>query len=169
MPPERLTAEELKSFTEAVQDQEGERKLLLRTLLNTGPRLHEVINLRVEDVSIEEGHLTIRNPLCSGSRQVPLADTLLTKLRDHIAERDSGFLFGGFEGGRITEDQVCRLVRRTAHRAGIKRRVSVHEIRESVADLLLNQPQMPFEQIAAFLGIVGTETTPVPMVRFLES
>lgn len=167
MPPERLTVEELQAFTEAARNEEGARKLLLLTILGAGPRLDEVVNLLAEDVSLAHGHLNIRHPLSDVSRQVPLPEPLLTKLGDHIKGRGSEYLFGGLDGGRITADQVCWLVRQTAEEAGIERRVSVHEIRRSVVDQLLKRDGVTNGEIGAFLGVVGTETISVPKARWL--
>jgi integrase/recombinase XerD len=165
---ERLTVEELKAFTKAARGEEDERELLLRTLVRTGPRLYEVINLRVEDVSLAEGHLTFRNPNSSVSRQVPLVEPLFTELRGYVEWRDSGFVFEEFGGDRRNAWRVARLVRQTAKKAGIERRVGVGTIRHSVAHLLAERGGATIEQIGALLGHVDTETTTVPMVRFLE-
>ena len=168
MSTERLTADELKAFTKAARDKGGERGLLLRTLLRTGARLNEVINLRVEDVSLAEGHLTIRNPASSVSRQVPLVEPLLTELREHVEGRDSGLVFEELGGDRRNHYRVARLVRQTAKKAGIERGVGVGEIRRTVAHLLAKRGGATLRQIGAFLGIMDTETASIPMVKFLE-
>lgn len=168
MSTEPLTVEGMKAFTEAAQDEKGERGLLLLTLLRTGARLYEVINLRVKDVSLAEGHLTIRSPESNTSRRLPLADPFLAKLRDHIGARNSGLLFEGLGGERGNADRVCWLVRKTAKKAGIERRVAAYEIRHTVAHLLAKRGGATLRQIGAFLGYMDPETTSVPTVRFLE-
>jgi len=162
-----LSEDEYKALTEAARDEEGERGLLLLTLLKTGARRNEVINLRVEDVSLAEGHLTIRSPKSSLSRQVPLVEPLLTELREHIEGRDSGFVFEELGGDRRNATRVCWLVRKTAKKAGIERQVAASEIRRTVAHLLAKDGAN-IEQIGALLGHTAAETTPVPVPRFLE-
>ena len=100
MSTDLLSEEEFKALTEAALEKGGERGLLLLTLLRTGARRNEVVNLRVEDVSLAEGHLTIRSPKSSLSRQVPLVEPLLTELQEHVEGRDSGFVFEELGGDR---------------------------------------------------------------------
>lgn len=157
----------MKALTEAARAEEGERRLLLLTLLRTGARLDEVINLRVEEVSLAESHLTFRNPASSVSRKVPLVEPLRTKLREHIEGQASGFVFEELGGDRRNAHRVCWLVRKTAKKAGIERRVDPHEIRCTVAHLLAKDGATT-EQIGALLGHTAAETTPVPTARFLE-
>lgn len=52
-----LSEEESTAFTEAARPEEGERRIILRTLLRIGAHDSELINFRVEDVSLAEGHL----------------------------------------------------------------------------------------------------------------
>ena len=163
-----LSEDEYKALTEAARDEEGERGLLLLTLLKTGARRNEVINLRVEDVSLAEGHLTMGSPKSAHSRQVPLVEPLLTELREHVEERDSGFVFEELGGDTHNAWRVARLVRQTAKKAGIERRVGVGEIRSTVAHLLAKRGGVTFEQIRAFLGHTTAESTSAPMVKFLE-
>ena len=168
MSTELLSEEEMKAFTEAARNEEGERGLLLRTLLKTGARVPELLNLRVEDLSLAEGQVTLRNPKGIRSRKVPLVGSLLTELRDHIKGRDSRLVFEELEGERRNAHRVCWLVRQTAKKAGIERRVAAHEIRCTVAHLLAERGGATLQQIGAFLGIMDTETTSIPMVKFLE-
>jgi len=63
---------------------------------------------------------------------------------------------------------VTRLVSQTAKKAGIERGVGVGEIRRTVAHLLAKRGGATLRQIGAFLGIMDTETTSIPMVKFLE-
>ncbi len=163
-----LSEDEYKAYTEAALDEGGERGLLLLTLLKTGARRNEVMNLRVEDVSLAEGHLTIRSPKSSLSRQIPLVEPLLTKLREHIEGRDSGFVFEELGGDRRNAWRVARLVRQTAKKAGIERRVGVGEIRSTVAHLLAKRGGVTFEQVRSFLGHTAAESTSVQMAKFLE-
>jgi integrase len=162
MPPERLTVEELQAFIEAARDEEGEGGVLLRTLSGTGARVPELLDLRAEDLSLAEGHVTIRNPKSSASRKVPLVEPLLTELRDHIKGRDSRLVFEELEGEGRNAHRVCWLVRQTAKKAGIERRVGVSEIRRTVGHMLAEQG-ISTERIAGFLGYSSAfQTTPLP-------
>ncbi len=61
---------------------------------------------------------------------------------------------------RFIEDQLPQIVKTTAARAKIKKRVYPHLLRHSVATALLERG-MPIEQIQKFLGHAKLETTQV--------
>jgi len=146
-----LSSEEINALVEAAQDVESERGLMLRTLLYTGARVPELVNLEVEDLSLADEYVTIRDPKSRSSRKLPLSDPLLTELQDHVGGRDSGLVFEKLGGGRHAEDRVYRLVRETAKKAGIERRVSPHDIRHMVGCMLAKSGASN-EEIAAILG-----------------
>jgi len=151
MSTDLLSNEEMNAFAEAARDVEGERGLILRTLLEIGARVPELVDLRVEDLSLAEGYVTLRNPKTRDSRKLPLADPLLTELQDHVGGRDSGLVFEELCGGRSATNRVYWLVRHTAKKAGIERRVSPHDIRHMVGCMLAKSGASN-EEIAAILG-----------------
>src|ERR1700722_10916529 len=57
---DRLTVEEELRFLDQAYAQDGRTGLMLQTLLETGARASELVQLRVEDVSFGEGVVTIR-------------------------------------------------------------------------------------------------------------
>lgn len=146
-----LSDEEINAFAEAARDVESERGLILRMLLQTGARVPELVALRVEDLSLAEGQVTIRNPKTRESQKLPLADPLLKELQGHVQGRDSGLVFEELGGGRHAAHPVYWLVRRTAKKAGIERRVSAHEIRHTVGRML-GERGASIEEVRAVLG-----------------
>ena len=93
---------------------------------------------------------------------MPLVEPLLTELRDHIKGRDSGLVFEELGGGRRNHYRVARLVRQTAKKAGIERRVGVGEIRHTVGYLLAEQGAST-ERVAELLGYSSAlKTASVP-------
>jgi integrase/recombinase XerD len=57
---DRLTVEEELRFLDQAYSQDGRTGLMLQTLLETGARASELVQLRVEDVSLVERVITIR-------------------------------------------------------------------------------------------------------------
>lgn len=151
MPINFLSDEDMNAFVEAAREVEGERGLILRMLLKTGARVPELVNLEVEDFALADEYLTIRDPKSRSSRKLPLADPVLTELRDHIGEKDSGLVFEDLVREGPAAHRLYWLVRQTAKKAGIERRVGPHEIRHTVGARLAKSGASA-EEVAAILG-----------------
>src|ERR1700693_5471029 len=68
---DRLTVEEELRFLDQAYAQSGRTGLMLQTLLETGARGCELVQLRVEDVSLVERVVTIRHGKGDKRREVP--------------------------------------------------------------------------------------------------
>src|SRR5271169_845654 len=103
-PPERragvrrLTVEEELRFLDQAYAQDGRTGLMLQTLLETGARASELVELRVEDVSLIERVITIRQGKGGKRREVPIRRDLAQLLRLHIGTRRAGPLFASRRG-----------------------------------------------------------------------
>jgi integrase/recombinase XerD len=60
---------------------------MLQTLLETGVRASELVQLRIEDVSLAERVITIRHGKGDKRREVPIRRELAQLLRLHIGSR----------------------------------------------------------------------------------
>jgi len=74
---DRLTVEEELRFLDQAYAQDGRTGLMLQTLLETGARASELVQLRVEDVSLAERVVTIRDGKGGKRREVPIRVLLL--------------------------------------------------------------------------------------------
>ena len=84
---DRLTIEEELRFLDQAYAQGGRTGLMLQTLLEIGARASELVRLRVEDVSLAERVVTIRQGKDSKRREVPIWPDLAQLLRLHIGVR----------------------------------------------------------------------------------
>ena len=69
----------------------GERGLLIKTLFQTGTRVSEFVNIKVEDVFFEEQMILIAKAKGGKSRYVPILPELAQELRTHVGQRTVGF------------------------------------------------------------------------------
>src|SRR3954468_23866121 len=69
---DRLTVEEELRFLDQAYAQGGRIGLMLQTLLKTGARASELVQLRIEDVSLAERVITIRHGKGDKRREVPI-------------------------------------------------------------------------------------------------
>jgi integrase/recombinase XerD len=72
---------------------------MLQTLLETGARASELVLLCVEDVSLVERVITIRQRKGGKRREVPIRRDLAQLLRLHIGARRAGPLFASRQEG----------------------------------------------------------------------
>src|SRR5271165_6698758 len=84
---DRLTVEEELRFLDQAYAQGGRTGLMLQTLLETGARASELVQLKVEDISLAERVITIRHGKGDKRREVPIRRELAQLLRLHVGFR----------------------------------------------------------------------------------
>jgi integrase/recombinase XerD len=161
---DRLTVEEELRFLDQAYSQSGRTGLMLQTLLETGARASELVQLRVEDVRLVERVVTIRHGKGDKRREVPIRRELAQLLRLHIGARRAGPLFASRQQGSgrmphmLTRQRVGQIVRGVARTAGITKRVYPHLLRHTVATRLLALG-MDITDLQRFLGHENIATT----------
>jgi integrase/recombinase XerD len=161
---DRLTVEEELHFLDQAYAQGGRTGLMLQTLLETGARASELVQLRVEDVSLAERVITIRHGKGDKRREVPIRRDLAQLLQLHIGARRAGPLFASRQEGSgavphtLTRQRVGQIVRGMASAAGISKRVYPHLLRHTVATRLLALG-MDITDLQRFLGHDSIITT----------
>ena len=161
---DRLTIEEELRFLDQAYAQSGRTGLMLQTLLETGARASELVQLRIEDVSLAERVVTIRRGKGGKRREVPVRRDLVHLLRLHIGTRRAGPLFVSRQQGTgpaphvLTRQRVGQIVRAVAIGAGISKRVYPHLLRHTVATRLLALG-MDITDLQRFLGHESIATT----------
>lgn len=137
---------------------------MLQTLLETGARASELVQLKVEDVNLAERVITIRHGKGDKRREVPILRELAQLLRLHIESRRAGPLFASRQQGSgptphvLTRQRVGQVVRAVAVAAGIGKHVYPHLLRHTVATRLLALG-MDITDLQRFLGHESIATT----------
>ena len=161
---DRLTVEEELRFLDQAYAQDGRTGLMLQTLLETGARASELVQFRIEDVSLAERVVVIRHGKGDKRREVPIRRDLAQLLRLHIGTRRAGPLFASRQQGTgptphvLTRQRVGQIVREVANAAGITKRVYPHLLRHTVATRLLALG-MDITDLQRFLGHESIATT----------
>jgi integrase/recombinase XerD len=155
---DRMTQEETGAFIDAAYETGGRRGLMLRTLLETMLRVSEFVALQVEDISLTERILTVRDGKGGKRREVPLSRSLARELRLHIGGRNTGPLFQSPRGGSYSVRRIQQIVKETAEYAGITKQVHPHLLRHTMATRLVNRG-MPLDHIRKVLGHESIDTT----------
>ncbi len=154
----RLSREEETRLITHAYRMKGERGLLIKTLFQTGARVSEFVNLKVEDVFFEEQMILIAKAKGGKSRYIPILPELAQELRTHLGQRTMGYLFETNRATCCSPRRIQQILKETAEQAEITKRVYPHLLRHSVATTLLERG-MPIEQIQKFLGHSKLETT----------
>ena len=156
--PGRLSTEEQEAFLSAAYDRDGRTGLMMRTLLETGARVSAFVKIRVEDISLRDLEIRLRETKGDKPRDVPILSSLANELRLHVGDRETGWLFRSRQGGHYSKRRVQQIVKSVAKDAGIQKRVYPHLLRHTVAHRLADQG-MQEELLQQFLGHEAPETT----------
>jgi site-specific recombinase XerD len=110
---------------------------IIQTFLQTGIRLGELANLRVDEVDLEHRLLTVRQGKGKKDRQIPLVDDVLKALRNYVRYRntelivDDDTFFLAKNGTSMNVSTVKYTVAKYVKKAGIRKKVSVHTLRHT--------------------------------------
>ncbi len=164
-----LTTREAKRVIEApdTRTPEGLRdRAILETLYATGVRVSELGNLTPYDADTEERVLRVVLGKGRKDRNVPLTraaaeaiEAYLVKARPRLqGPRKVRFLFLQARGGKMDRATTARIVTSRAREAGVKKHVTPHTFRHTVATHLL-KGRADIRHIQALLGHASLATT----------
>jgi integrase/recombinase XerD len=118
---------------------------MLEVLYATGLRVSELVNLRTNQVNLNQGVIRI---LGKGNRErlIPLGEEAVRWVSDFIAgprgeillDRQTDYLFPTRRGDRMTRQAFWHIIKRYAARAEISKDLSPHTLRHAFATHLLN-------------------------------
>jgi len=135
--PEVLNKEEVKILIESSKSLKS--RLIIKLLYSTGLRVSELCNLRLKDLSINNGEGWVRKGKGSKDRFFKISDSILEDLKKYISTLDEKgeYLFPG-KNRILTPRNVQKIVESSARRGGISKKVSPHKLRHSFATHLLD-------------------------------
>ena len=146
--PKSLTEEEVEALLNApvVSDPLGNRdRTMLEVLYATGLRVSELVNLRYDQVNLNQGVIRI---LGKGNRErlIPLGEEAVRWLTEFakgprneiLLERQTDYLFPTRRGDRMTRQAFWHIIKRYARKAGVNKELSPHTLRHAFATHLLN-------------------------------
>jgi len=159
--PKYLSEEEVKRLIEA--SRENPRDYAIISLLAySGLRVSELCNLRVEDVDFNERIIYVHSGKGDKDRIVVVSPHVIDALQNYLDTRedDLEYLFASQKSQRISRVQVFRLVKKYAEKARIKKEVTPHVLRHTLATTLLRRG-VDIRFIQQFLGHSSVATTQI--------
>jgi integrase/recombinase XerD len=146
--PKSLSEDEVEALLTApvVTDPLGHRdRTMLEVLYATGLRVTELVNLKHNQVNLNQGVLRI---VGKGNRErlIPLGEEAVRWLQQFcggprmeiLLERQTDFLFPTRRGDKMTRQAFWHIIKRYARKAGVQKELSPHTLRHAFATHLLN-------------------------------
>ena len=168
--PKYLPAEDLEELLQASQQSHSvlcafRNYAMMSTLIFTGMRRGELINLRTGDLSLSDGMVKVRGK-GSKERMIPLVGRAVDAIADWLEFRpedcEHDYLFTTTHGNRIHPSRMQRIWRSIFERTDIEDDgVSFHTLRHSMATLLLQSGEASLPEIQRILGHSRLDTTAI--------
>ena len=159
--PKYLTEEEVKMLLKSAQNNPRDYAIL-SLLAYSGLRVSELCNLRVEDVDLNERVVYVNSGKGDKDRIVVISEKAVEAIENYLLNREDDlvYLFMSRKGGKISRVQVFRIVKKYAQIAGIKKNVTPHVLRHTLATTLLRRG-VDIRYIQQFLGHSSVATTQI--------
>ncbi|GGZ52250.1 site-specific tyrosine recombinase XerD [Mesonia mobilis] len=168
--PDTLSTEEIDRLIKSIDlsHPQGERnRCILETLYSCGLRVSELIKLKLSDLYFDEGFIRV---VGKGDKQrlVPISpltvkyiNLYIDQIRVHLPIQ-KGFedtLFLNRRGKQLTRAMIFTIVKQTAVKAGVKKKISPHTFRHSFATHLLENGAdlRSIQQMLGHESIITTE------------
>ena len=148
---------------------EGERNLaMLETMYSCGLRVSELISLKLSDLHINDGFISVvgkgdkQRLIPIGKSALRLMDNYIKNHRNHITikKNNEDMIFLSKRGSSITRQMVFYIIKDLAAKSGIKKDLSPHTFRHSFATHLLENGA-DLRSIQLMLGHESITTTEI--------
>jgi integrase/recombinase XerD len=158
--PEVLTREEVKKLIEAAETSKS--RLIIKLLYSAGLRVSELVNLRKQDINLQEKVGWIRRGKGKKDRFFIIADSLFKELKKQMEKQPTHIyiLSTSTTDRPITPRNIQKIIKKAALKAGITKRVTPHTLRHSYATHLL-EAGTDIRKIQALLGHENLNTTQI--------
>lgn len=157
--PKPMSELALFKLREAAKSSKRDRAII-ETLYTTGVRVAELVNIRIEDINLEDHEIFIREGKGCSKRFVLFSFTCGIRIQEYIGERKTGPLYLNAHKRAFTSRGIYWLIKQYVKTSGVDSRISPHTFRHSFATFLADKG-VPFEDIAELLGHNGLKNVKV--------
>jgi integrase/recombinase XerD len=142
---------------------------ILELLYSTGIRRQELVNLNLIDLDLERGYLQVIQGKNRKDRVVPVGFIACTLLEAYIKlarwgfakdPKETALFVDSQKGKRLSKNTVTHIVSKVVHESGVKKKVSPHTFRHTMATHMLKN-DADIRYIQAILGHASVATTEI--------
>jgi len=151
-----LSKQEVRSLIDSSQTKKS--KLIISLLYSSGLRVSEVVNLKKQDLNLQENMGWVRKGKGSKDRMFTLSKSLSRKLKEYLKNKDQEYVFS--KKNPLSTRNIQKIIKKTSEKAGINKKVTPHTLRHSFATHLL-ESGTDIRLIQALLGHSNLNTTQI--------
>jgi len=156
--PDILSIDEIRRLIENIPNMK--HKLIIKLLYGCGFRVSEIVSLKKDDVKFNGGLIHVRLAKGKKDRFVKIPESVKNNLESFCGLENGKYLFESNRGGKLTTATIQAILKNTAKKAGIKKRVYPHLLRHSFATHLL-ESGVDLRIIQKLLGHSDIKTTQI--------
>lgn len=142
-------------------------KAMLELMYSSGLRISELLNLKINDISLEEDLVKIFGK-GSKERIIPTSDCAINAIKKYIItyrgqllkKQNSDYLFLSSRGTKMSRQGFFKILKKIAQEKDIKTEISPHTLRHSFATHMLNYGA-DLRSIQELLGHSNISTTQI--------
>lgn len=157
-----LTEKDLEKILNAPINCHPSQKFIINTLIqllwDSGARISEVTNLKVEDFDVNEKFITLRNTKNKQDRIVPITDTVTKSLSKLVEGSKTGYIFRGRQDKPMSRISAYSALKRRVVASEINKNVRPHSFRHHFITDKLNKGAI-LPQVQRFVGHTSLSST----------
>lgn len=155
--PEVLTKSEIDQILNVTTN--SKHRTLLALAYGSGLRVSEIVNLRVQDVDLEQLVVTVRQGKGNKDRISVLPEKIRPALKNCMLDKNhDDYVFISERGGKITTRTAQKVFEHALQKSGIQKSATFHSLRHSFATHLLENG-VDIRYVQELLGHQNIRTT----------
>lgn len=157
-----LTDKDLEKILNAPINCHPSQRFIINTLIqllwDSGARISEVTNLKVDDFDVNEKFITLKNTKNKQDRIVPITDSVTKALSRLVGGRKAGYIFRGRQDKPMSRISAYSALKRRVLASGINKNVRPHSFRHHFITNKLNKGAI-LPQVQKFVGHTSLSST----------
>jgi len=157
--PEVLSKTEVTKLIKAISNQK--HKLMIKLMYSAGLRVSELLNLKVEDLNLENNFGWVRKGKGSKDRMFILAKSLKKELHEFLLDNkldQNDIIFTGRRNLKLSSRTIQEIIKKASKKAKITKKINPHTLRHSFATHLIENGYDVYT-VQRLLGHNSPETT----------
>jgi integrase/recombinase XerD len=131
---EVLSKEDIKKLADSADTNKS--RLIISFIYSTGLKVSELVNLKVSDIDLENKSCKVNG--ANKSRQITLNEEICKEIKSYFEKNNPpAFVFSKKEKP-LTSRNIQKIIKNTAVKAGLERKITPHTLRQSFAKHLID-------------------------------